>query len=129
VTNLRLWAVLLALVAFLAGVATGPWVSAWFIPPAQAAATGPFEEYERALCDTFQLSPERRVPLRAILDEYGRDLERIKDRHMADYMSAMEPDLSKLGRAYREEIRDKVLPESQRPEFNRLALAPNTNPH
>ena len=45
---------------------------------------------------------ERRAPLRAILDEYSHDLERIKDRHMADYMSSMEPDLSKLGRAYRD---------------------------
>jgi hypothetical protein len=33
-----------------------------------------------------------------------------------------------LGRAYREEIRDKVLPEGQREEFNQLALASST-PH
>lgn len=127
--SLRLWVVLLALTAFLAGVATGPWVSAWFAPQARAATAGPFVEYERALCERFQLPPERRIPLQAILDEYRRDLERIKDRHMADYMSSMEPDLSKLGRAYRDEIRDKVLPEHQRAEFNRLALAPTLNPH
>jgi hypothetical protein len=36
----------------------------------------------------------------------------------------MEPDLSKLGRAYRDEIRDKVLPRTSATEFNRLALAP-----
>ncbi|MDZ4773646.1 MAG: hypothetical protein SGI72_10985 [Planctomycetota bacterium] len=128
-TNLRLWVVILALVAFLAGVATGPWVSAWAMPPAQAATRNSFDAYERALVETFQLAPERRAPLRAILDEYERDLGRIKDRHMADYMSSMEPDLSKLGRAYREEIRDKVLPAEQRAEFNRLALAPTPNPH
>ena len=124
-TSLRLWVVILALTAFMAGIATGPWVSAWFMPQARAETIGPFVEYERALCDRFQLSPERRAPLRAILDEYSHDLERIKDRHMADYMSSMEPDLSKLGRAYREEIRDKVLPEHQRAEFNRLALTPH----
>jgi hypothetical protein len=129
VSNLRLWVVLLALTAFLAGVATGPWVSAWFMPQTRAATAGPFVEYERALSERFQLSPERRVPLQALLDEYGRDLERIKDRHMADYMSSMEPDLSKLGRAYREEIRDRVLPEHQRAEFDRLALAPSLTPH
>lgn len=122
-TNLRLWAVLLALTAFLAGVATGPWVAAWFVPPVRAAAPGPFEEYEHALVERFQLAPERRAPLRAILEAYQRDLESIKDRHMADYMSSMEPDLAKLGRAYREEIRDKVLPQGQRAEFDRLAIA------
>jgi hypothetical protein len=128
VKSLRFWVVLLALTAFLAGVATGPWVSAWVMPQERAATIGPFVEYERALCDRFHLAPERRAPLQAILDEYRRDLERIKDRHMADYMSSMEPDLSKLGRAYRELIRDKVLPEGQREEFNQLALASST-PH
>ena len=93
------------------------------------ATVGPFVEYERALCDRFHLAPERRAPLQAILEDYRRELERIKDRHMADYMSSMEPDLSKLGRAYRELIRDKVLPEAQREEFNRLALAPTPTPH
>ncbi len=128
-TNLRLWVVILALVAFLAGVATGPWVSAWVKPASQPPTGGTFGAYERALVDRFQLAPERQAPLRAILDAYERDLERIKDRHMADYMSSMEPDLSKLGRAYREEIRDKVLPAEQRAEFNRLALAPTPNPN
>jgi len=129
VTNLRLWVAILALTAFLAGVATGPWVSAWFMPGPRVVSDGAFDEYERALAQTFDLSPERRAPLRAILDEYRRDIERIKDRHMADYMSSMEPDLRLLGRAYREEIRDKVLPESRREEFNRLALAIPSNPH
>ncbi|MBL8858633.1 MAG: hypothetical protein JNL28_09025 [Planctomycetes bacterium] len=128
-TNLRLWVAILALTAFLAGVATGPWVAAWFMPSPRVAASGAFDEYERALSQTFDLAPERRAPLRAILDEYRRDIERIKDRHMADYMSSMEPDLRKLGRATREVIRDKVLPESRREEFNRLALAVPTNPH
>ena len=128
-SNLRLWVAILALTAFLAGVATGPWVSAWFMPSPRVVSSGAFDEYERALSQIFELSPERRAPLRAILDEYRRDIERIKDRHMADYMSSMEPDLRKLGRAYREEIRDKVLPESRRDEFNRLALAVPSNPN
>lgn len=128
-TNLRLWVLLLTLTAFLAGVATGPWVTRLVSPPVQAAAAGPFDHYERALVERFHLTPERRAPLHAILEEYRRDLERIKDHHMADYMSSMEPDLSKLGRACRETIRDKVLPETQRAEFDQLALLPDTNPH
>jgi hypothetical protein len=74
------------------------------------------------LVQTFRLETERREPLHAILAQYRRDLESIKDRHMADYMSAMESELSDLGRSYREEIRDSVLPEDQRSQFDRLVM-------
>lgn len=128
-TNLRLWVAILALTAFLAGLACGPFVSNWVFPDARVSANGPFTDYERLLADTFQLPAERRAPLRAILDQYRRDIESIKDRHMADYMSSMEPELRELGRTYRALIRDKVLPEPQRAEFNRLALGlPSTQP-
>lgn len=120
-TNLRIWVVILTLTAFLAGLACGPFVSRRFLEPAPAAADGPFAEYERLMAQTFHLPPERAEPLRALLDQYRRDIESIKDRHLADYMSAMEPELSELGRKYRELIRDRVLPEAQRPEFDRLA--------
>lgn len=126
-TNLRLWVSILALTAFLAGLACGPFVSAWYFPPERQQASGPFAEYERLLSETFQLPPERRAPLGAILDQYRRDIESIKDRHMADYMTAMEPELRELGRVYREQIRDRVLPEAQRAAFNRLALGLPTN--
>lgn len=121
-TNLRLWVLLLALTAFLVGAATGPWVARWLFPSARAAEQGPFEQYERALVETFQLGPERRAPLHAILEEYRHDLERIKDRHMADYMSSIEPELRERGRFYRDLVRDRVLPEGQRAEFDRLSL-------
>jgi hypothetical protein len=120
VTSLRLWVSILALTAFLAGLACGPFVSAWFFPQARAAASGPFADYERLLVQTFHLAPERREPLHAILDQYRRDNEGIKDQHMADYVTSMEPALREKGLQCREEIRDKVLPESQRSEFDRL---------
>jgi hypothetical protein len=122
VTNLRLWVSILALTAFLAGLACGPLIMAWLFPQERALSSGPFADYERMLVNTFQLETERREPLHAILDQYRRDLESIKDRHMADYMSAMESELTDLGRAYREEIRDSVLPPDRRGEFDRLVM-------
>lgn len=119
-TSLRLWVSILALTAFLAGLACGPFVSAWFIPPTRAAESGPFADYERKLVETFHLAPERREPLHVILEQYRRDIEGIKDQHMADYMTSMEPALREKGLQCREVIRDKVLPESQRSEFDRL---------
>lgn len=120
-TNVRIWVVILTLTAFLAGLACGPFVSHWFVEPPRPTAEGPFAEYERLMTQTFQLPKERAEPLRAILEQYRRDIESIKDRHLADYSSAMEPELSELGRKYREQIRDRVLPEGKRAEFDRLA--------
>lgn len=122
-TNLRLWVALLALTTFLAGLACGPFVSAWILPPNTARDQGPFPDYEMRLIETFHLGPERRGPLRAFLTEYRDQVERTKDLHMADYMSSMEAELREHGVALRERIRDKVLPESARSEFDRLALA------
>lgn len=119
-TSLRLWVAILTLTAFLAGLACGPFLVRRFVEPVRAAE-GPFVEYERQLASTFELAPERVEPLRAILDQYRRDIESIKDRHLADYMSAMEPELAELGRKCREQIRDRVLPEARRAEFDRLA--------
>lgn len=123
-TNLRLWVGVLALTAFLAGLACAPFVSSWLLPARTASDATPFPDYERMLVDTFHLGPERREPLRALLAEYRMEIERIKDRHMADYMSAMEPDLREKGLRYRDLIRNKVLPEPLRPEFDRLCLGP-----
>jgi hypothetical protein len=122
VNNLRLWVSVLALTAFLAGLACGPLIMAWFFPQERAIASGPFADYERMLVREFQLEAERSEPLHAILEQYRRDLESIKDRHMADYMSAMESELRDLGRACREEIRDNVLPPDRRAEFDRLVM-------
>jgi hypothetical protein len=123
VTSMRLWVALLTLTTFLAGLACGTLLSAWLVPPRTAPDPGPFHDYERMLVDTFKLPPERQVPLHALLVEYEHQVERNKDKHMADYMSAMESELSDHGIKLREQIRDRVLPEAQRPEFDRLASA------
>jgi uncharacterized membrane-anchored protein YhcB (DUF1043 family) len=120
VTSLRLWAVILTLVAFIAGGATG-----WLIAAAgnrPLPARGPFSDYEQKLVETFQLSDERAALLRIVLANYEKDLTEIKERHMADITSGMESELSEKGRYYRDLIHDKVLPENKRAEFDTLAL-------
>jgi hypothetical protein len=118
--SLRLWAAILALVAFVAGAAMG-WLTAvgWNRPP---PTRGPFADYEQRLVDTFQLDEERARLLRVVLSNYAKDIEEIKDRHMAEFMSGMEPELREKGRYYDGLIHDKVLPENKRSEFDTLAL-------
>lgn len=116
----RLWAVILALVAFIAGGATGWLVAAAGNRP--TPARGPFSDYQEKLVETFQLSDERAQLLHVVLTNYEKDIAEIKDRHMADITSGMEPELSEKGRYYKDLIHDKVLPENRRSEFDALAL-------
>lgn len=120
-TPTKAWIGVLAGVSFLAGLACGPLVTRWLVPPPPPARVAPFSEYQRALADRFELSTERRALLSDLLASYERELERIKDAHMADYTSAMEPELSAKGVEYAAYVRDRVLPPERRPEFDRLA--------
>jgi hypothetical protein len=120
VTNLRLWISILACVAFALGLGSGLWLSASLFRP--APERGPFADYEQMLVRTFDLSPERARLLGVVLASYDRELQAIKDRHTADYMSAMEPELRARGLYYTRLIQEKVLPERERAEFERLAL-------
>lgn len=114
-TSLRVWILVLVLVAFLAGLASGIWISAANLPapPPQ----GPFADYQRMLVETFGLSPERERALGVLLASYQKEIEGIKDQHMADYMIAMEPELRTRGRYYRDLIQNRVLPEERRSAF------------
>ena len=114
--SLRLWIVLLAVLCFAAGGAAGTLFAAAFFRPAPEA--GPFTQYERDLTEQFRLSPERAALLHVLMEDYRRQIERIKSSHVADTLSAMEPELARLGRSYREQIRDKVLPPGRRAEFD-----------
>lgn len=125
-TNLRFWVLLLALTSFAIGLAGGTGIAVSLQRPAPDA--GPFADYERKLVDTFDLSPERAHLLRVILANYDHEIEEIKDSHMAAYTSAMEPELLECGRKYRNLILNRVVPESQRPEIERLALG-SSPPH
>ncbi|MBI5362164.1 MAG: hypothetical protein HZA53_03230 [Planctomycetes bacterium] len=121
--DLRIWALILALTAFAAGIGVGVWAAARRFHP--ETADGPFSDYEAMLARRFDLAPERRRLLHSVLDAYRRDVEEIRGRSEAQSMSAMEPELTERGRYYRNLIQDKVLPETQRAEFERLAFQPN----
>ncbi len=114
---LRGWILLLAGMAFLAGLASGMLLGISTRPaePPQ----GPFAEYRELLAAEFDLSPERRRGLAAILERYQRELEVLQGRQAA----AIEPELRRLGLQYRDLIRDFVLPEAQRARFDALAAA------
>ena len=118
--SLRLWVVILTLVAFVGGGATGWLCGAGANRP--EPPRGPFDDYQQRFVETFHLSAERARLLRVVLANYAKDIAEIKDRHMADVTSGMEPELSEKGRYYRDLIHDKVLPENQRAEFDALAL-------
>ena len=113
--GLRGWVLVLAGTSFAVGIAGGVWLSALFFRP--APERGPFADYRDLLVERFDLSSARTEALEVVLASYAKDLEEIKDRHMADYMSAMEPELAERGRYYRDLIRNEVLPENQRSRF------------
>jgi len=126
VKSLRLWILLLALVSFSAGAAAGTLVAASAFRPAPPA--GPFVEYERELVRTFGLSPQRTALLHVLIAGYQKDIERIQSAHTAQTLSAMEPELAKTGRWYREQIRDKVLPPDRRAGFDSSDFVSTWNP-
>jgi hypothetical protein len=126
VKSLRLWIALLALLSFAAGGAAGTLAAAHYFRP--APESGPFTQYERELTATFELSPERAALLHVLMEDYRRQIERIQSRQVADSLSAMEPELARIGRSYREQIRDKVLPPGKRAQFDDPSLVVSWNP-
>lgn len=110
---LHLWITLLALVAGLAGFAAGELHAGG----EAATSTARFRHYADRMTATFDLSPDRERAMRILLDRYERDLEDLKSRHL----SSLEPELVRLGDTYRDLIRDKVLPEDRRIDFDVLA--------
>jgi hypothetical protein len=126
VNSLRIWIVLLALLSFAAGGAAGTLAAASFFRP--APEPGPFTQYERDLTATFELSPERAALLHVLMEDYRHQIERIQSSHVADTLSAMEPELARIGRSYRERIRVKVLPPGKRAQFDDPSLVVSWNP-
>lgn len=120
VMGLRGWIVVMALSSLAAGAGAGVLVARSLAARDVAPREGAFADYEALMARKFELSPDRREVLHAVLANYEADLAGIKDRHMADYMSSIEPELRERGRFYRELVRERVLPEARRGEFDRL---------
>jgi hypothetical protein len=117
VNSLRLWIVILATVSAAAGFAGGLLLHAALTPQPK----GPFADYERLMDERFELSPERARLFHTVLASYNQEREAVKDRFLAESMSAMEPELRHVGLKYRDLIRNSVLPPDRREEFDRLA--------
>ena len=69
----------------------------------------------------FDISPTRARYFRILMDKYQEEIEQVKEDHMAAQASAMEPELRNLGLRYNEHIKNHVLREHQRDEFERLS--------
>lgn len=115
--NARFWILLLAGVAFLAGMGTG--ILYADKTHSQARIPTALGEFELAFLREFQLDPERRQYLAQAIDLYNRETQEIQELYAAEYHTRMEPDLRRVGLEFRAMTR-ALLPEEQRPKFDRL---------
>lgn len=114
----RLWGVLFAFMSFLGGGAAGLLYARERFGP--TPVEGPFVHYERLLSAHFALDPARARILRGLLWNYQEEIDRLRDRHTAELLSVMEPELRDHGLRYRNIIRNELLSEQDREEFDRL---------
>jgi hypothetical protein len=118
VNSFRFWMVLASVVWFASGLATG--LLAAGVWKDSTPETGGVEHYTARMITEFDMEPERARLFRHLMDEYQEEIEAVKKQHMAQQASAMEPELRRLGERYNELIRDRVLSQAQREEFDRL---------
>ena len=116
-SSLKPWLILLALLCFGAGLASGVLLERRLVPPRERRG----EDFERLFVRTFDLEPERARLFRELMRNYEKDKEDIRQRALSDSMAQMEPQLMRLERTYRDLVRDSVLPEDRRQEFDRLS--------
>ncbi len=112
-TSLRSWIVLLAVTSFLAGLAGGLWVAEVRSP----RESGPFASYAIRLERAFHLDRKRTHWLRTALAEYETEIEALKLRGVGP----LEDELVQAGKRCNDRIREHVIPEDRRAEFDRLS--------
>lgn len=114
---LRVWIVVLAATAFLAGLATARLMDSK--PPQEPAK---FELFAERFCTEFGIDPdsERAQHMRVILQSYEEDKLRVERRHWTVYQAAMDDELVALGQQYEGRFRDKVVPPRQRALYESL---------
>jgi len=112
---LRAWILLLALVSFLAGLATGV-----VHERRSEAPTGAFAAYRERLVREFDLSPARERGLALLLENFERELEALETRGL----ETLEPELVAIGERYQGWIRELVVPPSQWDRFDLMLGAP-----
>jgi hypothetical protein len=112
---LRAWILLLALVSFLAGLATGVVHERRSEEP-----TGAFAAYRERLVREFDLAPARERGLALLLENFERELEALETRGL----ESLEPELVAIGERYQGWIRELVVPPSQWDRFDLMLGAP-----
>ncbi len=113
----RAWIIILALVCFGAGLASGLTGAELSRKPMPAPSA--FGDFERAFVAEFDLDHEHQLLLVGLLDHYNREIEEIENRYTAEIRREMEPELKRSGLLYRRLLRDRLLPPAQRAEFDR----------
>ena len=111
----RTWILILSITCFFAGLAGGVVFAAGRFP---AEEKGRFAQYEARMIEYFDLDEERQRHLRYILDSYGKEIERLKEHNLQELAER----LQKEGRNRHNLIRDWVIPENRRTEFDRCSL-------
>ena len=111
----RTWILILAVTCFFAGLAGGVVFAADRFPREEQ---GRFAQYERRMIEYFDLDEEHQRHLRFILDDYDKEIERLKEYNL----QKLSDRLMQEGRDRHGLIRDWVIPESRRMEFDRCSL-------
>jgi hypothetical protein len=119
VNSLRFWILVASVTWFISGLATGLLVSGAWKKPAPEA--NPVAHYTNRMITEFDMQPERARLFRLMMDEYQGEKESLKEQHMAQQASEMEPELRRLGERYNTLIRERVLSRAQREHFDRLS--------
>ena len=112
----RLWILLLALTAFLAGGAGGILMGRRMAPRVEV---GPFADFEARFVETFSLDEEKRRDLHYILDRYHAEVEAEESEQVA----LLEDKLGQIGAKWRDRIRTWILSPEERDVFDRLVAA------
>ena len=117
-SNTRLWTLLLVITTFLSGLAAGLLLAPRVLGPAEPP--GPFAAYQAELVRAFDLRPKEARGLRAVLDNYHREIEQLKSRQL----EPVQDELARLGLECRDRIRTHVLPPNRRGDFDLMSRAP-----
>jgi len=105
----RLWVLVFALTTFFAGLAAGVLLSS-----RRDREERPLGAYEQRMVEAFNLDEEGVRNLRWILRDYQEKIDDLKESNIA----ALDGELVKIGRSHRELIRNKVVPEHHRQQFD-----------
>jgi heterodisulfide reductase subunit A-like polyferredoxin len=110
----RFWVLVLVVTTFCAGLAAGVLLAATGRVPSLVREERPFGGYEQRMTEAFDLDEEQVRNLRWILHDYQEKIEALKESNIA----ALDGELVKIGRWHREKIREMVVPEHHRQEFD-----------